>query len=66
MGESSELEKQQAASEAREAVVSRPAGASTAAREAALRRYLGAEEYHELRTEAAEQEAAEAAEAADE
>jgi hypothetical protein len=51
MGEMSEVERQQAAREARDAIVSRPAGASTSAREAAMRRYLGAEQYHELRQE---------------
>lgn len=49
-----ETEKQQAGREARNAVASRPAG--SAATEAALRRYLGAEAYHELRQENQETE----------
>lgn len=55
MSEMSESEKQQAVSEARDVVASGPAGSSTVAREAALRRYLSAARYHELRREETEE-----------
>jgi hypothetical protein len=43
----SKLEKARAISEARDALASRPAGPSTAAVAAAMRRYLSAERYRE-------------------
>ena len=49
MSDSSRIENAQAAHEAREAVASRPHGSSAAAIEVAMRRYLSAEQYHELR-----------------
>ena len=48
MNESSMYEKARAASEARDAVTSRPAGSSDTAITAAMRRYLTAEMHHEL------------------
>ncbi len=48
MSDSSRIEKTRAAQEAREAVASRPPGSSGAAIEAAMLRYLSAQEYHEL------------------
>ena len=47
MSDLSRTEKERAAGEARDAVASRPAGASAAAVVAAMRRYLRAEQYHE-------------------
>ena len=44
----SKAEAMRAAQEARDAVVSRPGSSSTSAREAALKRYLSAEQYHEV------------------
>ena len=51
MSDMSKLEKAQATSEARAALASRPAGSSTAAVAVAMRRYLSAEHYHELKEE---------------
>jgi hypothetical protein len=51
MNESSMYEKSRAASEARDAVTSRPAGSSDTAITVAMRRYLTAEMYHELSDE---------------
>ena len=51
MSDMSKFEKAQAASEARDAATSRAAGSSAAAVAAAMRRYLNAEQYHELRDE---------------
>jgi hypothetical protein len=51
MSDMSKFEKAQAASEARDAATSRAAGSSAAAVAAAMRRYLNAEQYHELREE---------------
>jgi hypothetical protein len=44
----SKAEAMRAAQEARDAVVSRPGSSSSSAREAALKRYLSAEQYHEV------------------
>jgi hypothetical protein len=49
MSDSSRIENAEAAHEAREAVALRPGGSSAASIEAAMRRYLSAEQYHELR-----------------
>ena len=51
MNDMSKLENARAAREARDSVASSPAGSSAAAVAAAMRRYLGAEQYHELRNE---------------
>jgi hypothetical protein len=51
MNDMSKLENARAAREARDSVVSSPGGSSAAAVAAAMRRYLGAEQYHELRGE---------------
>jgi hypothetical protein len=51
MSDSSRIENAQAAREAREAIASRPTSSSGAAIDAAMRRYLSAEQYHELRGE---------------
>jgi hypothetical protein len=48
MSDMPKIEKARAASEARDALVSRPAGSSAHSVAAALRLYLGAEQYHEL------------------
>ena len=51
MSDMSKLEKARAACEARDSVASSPAGSSAAAIAAAMRRYLSAEQYHELKDE---------------
>ena len=51
MSDMSKLEKARAALEARDSVASSPAGSSAAAIAAAMRRYLSAEQYHELKDE---------------
>lgn len=51
MNDMSKLENARAAREARDSVASSPGGSSAAAVAAAMRRYLGAEQYHELRSE---------------
>jgi hypothetical protein len=48
MSETSRIENAQITREARDAVTARPRGSSAAAIEAAMRRYLSAEQYHEL------------------
>jgi hypothetical protein len=64
MSDTSRLETGRAAREARDSVASRPTSASSAAVAAAMRRYLGAEQYRELKAEegqaAGEQDAAKA------
>lgn len=49
MTDMSKLEKARAALEARDSVASSPGGSSSAAIAAAMRRYLSAEKYHELK-----------------
>ena len=49
MSDTSKLESARAAREARDSVVTSPGGSSSAAVAAAMRRYLSAEQYHELR-----------------
>jgi len=49
MTDTSKLESARAAREARDSVASRAEGATTAAVASAMRRYLSAEQYHELR-----------------
>ena len=49
----SKLENARAAREARDAVASQPAGSSAPAVAVAMRRYLTAQQYHELRNEGA-------------
>ena len=63
MSERSKAEGMSAAREARDRVVSSPRTSSTTAVEAAIKRYLSAEQYHELSEESrtAEQEQAERA-----
>jgi hypothetical protein len=58
MGDMSKAEAMRAAREARDRDVSSPRTSSTSAIEAAMKRYLSAEQYHELNEEAraAEQE----------
>jgi hypothetical protein len=51
MNDMSKLENARAAREARDSVASSPGGSTAAAVAAAMRRYLGAEQYHELRSE---------------
>lgn len=59
MNDTAGLENAAAAREAREAVASRPRASGSTAREAALRRYLGAATYHEKRVEERDAEQAE-------
>jgi hypothetical protein len=61
MSDMSKAEAMRAAREARDRDVSSPRTSSTSAIEAAMKRYLSAEQYHELNEEAraAEQERAE-------
>ena len=63
MNEMSKAEAMGAAREARDRVVSSPRTSSTTAVEAAMKRYLSAEQYHELSEEArtAERERTESA-----
>lgn len=63
MSDMSKAEAMKAASEARDRVTSSPRTSSTSAVEAAMKRYLSAEQYHELseETRTAEQERAERA-----
>lgn len=56
MSDMSRSEKARAAAEARDAVATRPAGSSAAAVAAAMRRYLSAEQYHDLQEEKEETE----------
>lgn len=51
MSDMSKVEKAEAAREARASVASAQAGSSSAAVAAAMRRYLSAEQYHELKGE---------------
>ena len=51
MSDMSNLENARAAREARDSVASSHQGSSAAAVAAAMRRYLGAEQYHELKDE---------------
>lgn len=48
MNEMSKAEAMKAAQEAKDAAVSRPGSSSANAREAAMKRYLSAEQYHEV------------------
>lgn len=54
MSEMTKLEKARAAREARDSVAASPEGTSAAAVATAMRRYLSAERYHELRAESAQ------------
>ncbi len=59
MKDMSKFENARAAREARDSVASAPGGSSAAAVAAAMRRYLGAEQYHELKDEVEESESRE-------
>lgn len=60
MGTSENIENLRAAREAQDAVVGRPKSSSSSAIEEALKRYLGAEQYHEFHDHEGRKEASDA------